>query len=414
MSILIKNVLLDNKRKDLYVEGNEIIEINDKIVVEAEHKIDGTHKAAIPSFVNAHSHAAMTLLRGYADDMKVIDWLQQKIWPLEEKMSEEDVYWGAKLACLEMIKSGTTFFNDMYWHFHGTAKAVEEMGVRASLSGVFIDSFDKNKSSEHVKQNKKLFQESKKYSNRISFSLGPHAIYTVSKEALQWAKSFADKNDLLLHIHISESKSEVDNCLKQHGLRPFEYLDKIGFLGPNVIAAHSIWVNRKEIDLMKKYAVKIVHNPASNMKLSSGVLPYQKMKGLTIALGTDGCASNNNLDMFEEMKFASLLQKSQGNPVVMSAAETFNMATINGAKAFRLNIGELKEGKLADLLLINLKDTSLTPTHNLISNLVYSANGSCVDTTICDGKILMQDRIVIGEDEIIFKAREVAKNLVNK
>ena len=216
MSILIKNVLLDNKRKDLYVEGNEIIEINDKIVVEAEHKIDGTHKAAIPSFVNAHSHAAMTLLRGYADDMKVIDWLQQKIWPLEEKMSEEDVYWGAKLACLEMIKSGTTFFNDMYWHFHGTAKAVEEMGVRASLSGVFIDSFDKNKSSEHVKQNKKLFQESKKYSNRISFSLGPHAIYTVSKEALQWAKSFADKNDLLLHIHISESKSEVDNCLKSY------------------------------------------------------------------------------------------------------------------------------------------------------------------------------------------------------
>ncbi|NQU98705.1 amidohydrolase [Candidatus Woesearchaeota archaeon] len=414
MSIIIKNVSLNHKKKDIYIEDNKIKEINDSINTEADHKIDGKNKAAIPSFVNAHTHAAMTLMRGYADDMNVMDWLQQKIWPLEEKMTEKDVYWGSKLACLEMIKSGTTFFNDMYWHFHGTARAVEETGIRAAISEVFIDLFDENKADENIKLNKKVYEEVKKYSDKVMFALGPHSMYTVSKKSLVWAKEFSDKNDVLIHIHTSESKKEVDDCLKQHKMRPIEYLEKIGVLGPRVLAAHSIWVNDKEIQLLKKYGVKIAHNPSSNMKLSSGVLPYDKMKGLCIALGTDGCASNNNLDMIEEMKFAALLQKAQGNPTTMPAVEAFKMATINGAKAFKLNMGEIKEGKLADLLLINLKDINLTPAHHLISNLVYSANGSCVDTTICDGKVLMQNRKVKDEEEILEKASEVAKNLTKR
>ncbi len=417
MSILIKNILLNNKKKDIYIEENTITEINNKINIDAEFKLDGTDKAAIPSFVNAHTHGSMTLLRGYADDLPLLDWLQNKIWPAEAKLTEDVVYRGAKLACLEMIKSGTTFFNDMYWQYHGTARAVEESGIRSAVSAVFIDLFDETKAKEQVELNKKLFAETKRYGDRVTFALGPHAIYTVSEESLIWASEFAEKNNLILHIHLSETKNEVENCIKEHKKRPVEYLESIDFLGPNVTAAHVIWVNDKEIELLKNYDVKICMCPASNMKLASGVLPYKKMKkaGLTIALGTDGCASNNNLDMLEEMKFAALLEKlKEKDPTAMPAKETFELATINGAKAFNLNCGKIKEGKLADLLLVDLKNICLNPGHNLISNLVYAAHGDCIDTTICDGKILMENGMVEGEEEIIRKANDVAMELVGR
>lgn len=414
MSILIKKVLLNNEMVDIYIEGNVIKEIGGSLNFKAEINIDGSEKAVIPSFFNAHAHAAMTLIRGYADDVELESWLKTKIWPLEAKLTEEDVYWGAKLACLEMIKSGTTFFNDMYWHFHGTAKAAEEMGLRAAISAVFIDNFDGEKTREQIEFNEKLFQESKKYSERIIFALGPHAIYTVSEESLEWAKFFAAKNNLLIHIHLSETENEVKKSVKKYGLRPVEYLEKINFLGPNIIACHSIWLNEAEIEILKNHNVKIVYNPVSNMKLGSGIFPYEKMKRkLNIMLGTDGCASNNNLDMLEEMKIGALLQKIKSKkPDAITAQEVFNMATINSARAFNINSGEIKEGKLADLLLIDLKNIALNPRHNLISNLVYSANGNCVDTTICDGKILMRNRQVAGEEEIINRANEAAMKLV--
>jgi len=418
MSILIKKVLLNNTPKDIYISDNIIEEISDNISVEADYKINGDGMAAIPSFINAHTHAAMTLFRGYADDMLLQDWLENKIWPLEAKLTEYDVYVGAKLACLEMIKTGTTFFNDMYWHFHGTAKAVEEMGIRAAISAVFVDIFDEKQSEEQIKRNEKLFKESKKYSDRIIFALGPHAIYTVSKESLQWAKEFSDKYDLLIHIHLSETEKEVQNCIKQNNCRPVEYLEKIGFLGENVILCHCAWLNNNEIEILSKYNVKINHNPTSNMKLAVGnVLPYKplKEKGITISLGTDGCASNNNLDMLESMKFAALLQKMHTNtPTIMHAKEAYDLATLNGAKTFRLNTGIIKENKIADLLLIDLKRPEFTPNTNLISNLVYSANGSCIDTTICDGKILMQNRVVEGEEEIIEAAKKTLSNLMER
>lgn len=412
MSILIKDVILDNKKKDIYIEDNLIQEINDKIGVEAEYKINGKNKAAIPGLVNAHTHAAMTLLRGYADDMRLQEWLENKIWPLEAKLSEEDVYVGTKLACLEMIKSGTTFFNDMYWHWHGIAKAVEESGIRAAISAVFIDMFDEEKAEEQKRLNVKLFRESKNYSSRIMFTLGPHAIYTVSEDSLVWAKEFADKHHLLIHIHLSETKREVEECIKRHKLRPVEYLHKIGFLGANVIAAHSVWLNDREIGLLKKHAVNLVYNPTSNMKLAVGsALPYKKLKDINVYIGTDGCASNNNLDMFEEMKFATLLQKFYTNEqTILPAEEIFRLAT--NAEIFNLNTGKIEEGKIADLILINLKKVELVPMHNLISNLVYAANGSCVDTTICDGKILMLNRNVPWENDIIAKVKEVIKKIL--
>ena len=418
MSILIKNVLLGGKERNIYIEGNQIEAISEAgSTKEAEFVIEGKDKAAIPGLFNAHTHAAMTLLRGYADDMPLQEWLETKIWPVEARLTEEDVYWGTKLACLEMIKTGTTFFNDMYWHWGGSSRAVAETGIRAALSAVFIDGFDMEKSKEQINRNKALYEASKKLPARIIFALGPHAIYTVSEESLCWTRDFAEKHDLLVHIHLSETEEEVEGCIKRYGMRPVEFLDSIDFLSPRTIACHCVHMNRKETELLKKYDVKIVHNPASNMKLAAGRRPYEELKehGLytNIALGTDGCASNNNLDMFEEMKIASLLHKAfSGDPTSMPAKEAFELATVNAAKMFRLNSGVIEEGKLADVVLLNLKKVELVPNHNLISNIVYSANGSCVDTVICDGKILMEGRKVEGEEEIKEKVKEVAYELV--
>ncbi|MBU4201631.1 MAG: amidohydrolase [Candidatus Altiarchaeales archaeon] len=416
MSILIKDVLLDGKETSIYIEGNSIAGIEGNS--QADETIDGRGMAALPGLINTHSHAAMTLFRGYGDDMKLQQWLEEKIWPIEGKLTEEDVYWGAKLACLEMIKSGTTSFNDMYWHLPGTVRAVEEMGIRAVLSPVFIDLFDEHKRKGVIKEHTKLLNDVKaKGSERIMPALGPHALYTVSKEGLQWCKEFAEKKNLLIHFHLAETEQENKDCVEKNGKRPVEYLEEIGFLCDRIVAAHCNWLNGKDMKILAKHGVNIAHNPASNMKLATGVMPYPEMvkAGLTISLGTDGCASNNSLDMFEEMKFAALLQKSARNdPTAMPAGEAWKMATISGARALGLNAGVIKEGMLADIMLVNLKKVGLAPSHNLISNLVYSANGSCVDTVICNGRILMQERRVESEDEIIQKASEVAMNLAQR
>jgi len=417
MSILIKNgTLINGQKNDILIKGN-IIEKIGKIDAKADKVIDAEHMAVIPSFVNGHTHAAMTLFKGYADDMQLDEWLQNKIWPLESNLTENDVYWGTKLACLEMIKSGTTFMNDMYWHANTTIEAVQEMGIRASVSSVYLD-MNKEMRDKHVATNINLHKESKKCGTRIQFSLGPHALYTVSEDLLKWTKEYSDKHGLLIHFHLSETEKEVNDCMEAHGKRPVEYLNSIGFLSPSLVACHSVWMNRAEIALLKKHNVKVVHNPVSNQKLAvGGVFPYNEFKehGITMALGTDGSASNNNLDMFEEMKIAAIMQKYHNrNSEAMPAKEIFHMATKGGADSFGLNCGEIKEGKLADLLLVNLKAPGLVPNHNLVSNLVYSANGSVVDTTICNGKILMQNRKVPGEDKIITKAAEVAKDFVSR
>lgn len=418
MTILIRGASLNGVVKDIYIKDNIIKSIEDSIDLHAEIVVPGAGKAVIPSLVNGHTHAAMTLLRGYADDMHLQEWLEQKIWVLEAKMTEGDIYWGAKLACLEMIKTGTTFFNDMYWFWRGTASAVEEMGIRAAISAVFIDFFDKRKATEQKALNEELFAESKRFSDRIHFTLGPHAIYTVSEESLKWAADFAGENDLLLHIHMSETKREVDDCIEKKGVEPVKYLEKIGFLGPNVIACHSVWLSQEEIRILGRHDVKVVHNPVSNMKLTvGGTFPYQQLREahVTTCLGTDGCSSNNNLDMLETMKFASLLQKHHlGDSTALPAREVFEMATSQGAKAFGLNCGRIEVGYLADLALIDLKRPEMTPHFDLHSDLTYAANGSCVDTVICDGKILMTGRKVEGEEEILEGAKRAAFDLLSR
>jgi 5-methylthioadenosine/S-adenosylhomocysteine deaminase len=410
MSILIKQALLDEAVVDVLIQGEHIVEIGPELQAQAEAVIDASDKAIVPSLINAHTHAAMTLLRGYADDMELHTWLNDHVWPMEHKMTPDDVYWGTKLACLEMIKTGTTFFCDMYWHMPSTIRAVEDMGLRACLSSVFIDFGDQKKIAHFKKRTTEFFSRENTSSSLIQFALGPHAIYTVSKESLIWLADFARDNNLLVHIHLAETRREVEDCVAAHGLTPVRYLRDIGVLGPNILAAHAIWMDDEEMDILAEHDVKTAHLPVSNMKLCSGAFPYRRLhgRGVCIGLGTDGCSSNNNLDMFEEMKVAALRSKSLTlDPTAMSAAQAWACATANGAKIFGLNAGRIAPGMLADCLLLDLNHPQLVPNHNLISNMVYAANGDCVHTTICAGKILMQDRHVPGEAEIIreFKAR---------
>lgn len=416
MSILIKEVLLDGRIKDVYIQENRIQQIGEHLEVRAEQVIDGKNKALIPGFVNAHTHAAMTLFRGFGDDMPLKAWLEEKIWPSEAKLTSEDVYWGTKLACLEMIKSGTTTFFDMYHKFSASAKAIEEMGLRALLAGACFDHFDPELRERGKQAVEKLYAEAATFSDRIQYAAGPHAIYTVSGELLQWIHAFAEEHQIPIHLHLAETEGEVQDSVKQFGLTPVRYLYQLGILSPRLILAHGLYVDEEEIQMLADQGVTVVHNPASNMKLASGYrFKYSEMKaaGVRVALGTDGCSSSNNLDMVEAMKLASLLGKAwRKEPEAVTAKEIFHTATLSGAEAIHLKAGQIAEGFLADLCLVDLRMPAFTPNHNFISNLVYAANGSCIDTVICNGKILMQDRKVPGEEEIMEKAADLAYKLV--
>ncbi|UCF07263.1 MAG: amidohydrolase [Thermoplasmata archaeon] len=416
MSVLIKDVLVSGRETNIYIEDNLIAEIGGP-VVEAEHVLEGKNKAAIPGLINTHTHAAMSLLRSYADDFPLQEWLTNNIWPIEANLTKDDIYWGTKLACLEMIRSGTTCFNDMYFHGEIAAKAVHEMGIRGVLSEVFFDLFDETKGKKGREKVKRGIAELKEFkSGRIIPALGPHATYTVSGEGLSWISEFANKNDLLIHFHLAETEPEVEDFIEKHGARPVEYLEKLGFLGENLVCAHCVWLDKRDIHTLAKHKVKISYNPVSNMKLAVGnMLHYRDLKdaGCVVSLGTDGCASNNNLDMFESMKFAALAQKLfSDDPTIMPAREAFDLATKSGALTLGLSAGEIAEGLLADVVLLDLKKPCFAPNHNLTANIVYSANGSCVDTVICDGRILMRDGRVEGEDEIMESACQVAEDLV--
>lgn len=417
MSILIRDVLLDGRESHVYIEGNLISEIGKK--VEADIVIDGRRKAAVPGLINTHTHAAMTLFRGFADDVSLHDWLQSRIWPVEAKIRPEDVYWGTKLACLEMIKTGTTTFNDMYFHMDHAAKAVKEAGLRAFLSEGFIDLLDPSGGEEEFKKNTEILHRIENMRiDRIRPSLGPHALYTVSPESLRMIRNYADARNWPIHFHLSETEAEVSDCVAEHGKRPVSYLESIGFLCDKLICAHAVWLDGDEIKTLAKVGARISHNPVSNMKLAVGAaMPYQAMKdaGLRISLGTDGCASNNNLDLFQTMKVAALLQKHANNsPTILSAPEAFHLATKGGAEVLGINAGEIAEGRLADLVLVDLEKPELTPLHDITANLVYAASGDCVDTVICDGKVLMRGRKVEGENAILKRASEVARDLVTR
>ena len=418
MSILIKEVELNGVATDIYIENKYIKQIGTNLPVTADTVIDGRRKAVIPGFVNTHGHAAMTLFRGFGDDMPLMPWLEEKIWPNEAKLTKEDVYWGAKLACLEMIKSGTTTFFDMYHKFHATAEAVEEMGIRGVISSACFDHFQPELAEKSKKTVQKLYDEMDRYSTRVQFSVGPHAIYTVSGELLQWVHAFATEHNVLLQLHLAETEGEVENSVKQFGLTPVRYLYKLGVLSPKLLISHGIYIDNDEIRMLADHGVKVAHNPASNMKLASGMhFKYNEMlnAGITVGLGTDGCSSSNNLDMVEAMKLASLLGKAwRKDPEAVTAGDIFHSATESGAVIAGLKAGRIIEGYLADLSLVDLNIPAFTPNFNFISNLVYAANGNCIDTVICNGKVLMQNKKVPGEDEIMERAAQTAYDLMKR
>ena len=412
-TILIKNALILNpnnfeeKKQSLLIKNDLIAEISDEIDESNVDKIiDASGKILLPGLVNTHTHLSMTLFRGLADDLSLDSWLNDHIWPMEANLNGDYCYIGALLGAVELIKSGTTTFSDMYFYMEDVARAVDEAGIRAVLSYGMIDFGDAERREAEIKENLDLFKNCNGMADgRIKVFFGPHSPYTASEELLIKVRQLADEYNMGIHIHVSETQKEINDISEEKGLRPFEYLDKIGFLGPDVLAAHCVWLSDEEIDIIKKNNVKVSHNPCSNMKLASGIAPISKLleKDVCVSIGTDGASSNNNLDLIEELKTASLLQKvSTLDPNVLNSHEALAMGTINGAEALGLSdeIGSIEAGKKADIILIDKNSANMVPdSTTLTSNVIYSANGSNVDTTICNGKILMENKKLTVLDE---------------
>ena len=415
MSLLIKNTILNGKKKDVLVSNGIFTRIDRDIDDPSAEIINASDKIIVPSLKNGHTHAAMAPLRGFGDDMKLQSWLEEKIWPAEANITSEDAYWGTRFATLEMIKSGTTFCNDMYFHFNMTQKAFIDSGIKSAAGPALFD-FLNDKKAEDMKKNCLIEIENYNLSKNNSLFLAAHSIYTLSKESLKWIAKLSREKNIPVHIHLSETEIEVNECIKNYGIRPVELLEQTGLLETDLIAAHTVWLDEKELDLLAKYNTTVVHNPSSNMKLAvGGVFSYSKIKerGIKIMLGTDSCASNNNLDMFEEMKIAALLQKFHtNNPEIMKAEEIFNIATGSEAFVFPQISSKIEVGAHADCLLLDQNALELVPSHNLISNLVYSSKGSCVDTVICNGEILMENKKVKDEEEIIDRVRSIADKII--
>ncbi|WP_296857204.1 amidohydrolase family protein [uncultured Methanobrevibacter sp.] len=426
-TILIKNAFIlnsdnsESKKQSLLIKNDIIAEISDEIDESNVDKIiDAEGKILLPGLINTHTHLSMTLFRGLADDLSLDSWLNDHIWPMEANLNGDYCYIGALLGAVELIKSGTTTFSDMYFYMEDVARAIDDAGIRAVLSYGMIDFGDEERRKNEINENLSLFKNCNGMADgRIKVFLGPHSPYTASEELLVQVRQLADEYNMGIHIHVSETEKEINDSLDEKGLRPFEYLDKIGLLGPDVVAAHCVWLSDKEIEIIKKHDVKISHNPCSNMKLASGIAPISKLieNDICVSIGTDGASSNNNLDLIEELKTASLLQKvSTLDPKVLNSSQSLAMGTIEGAKALGLDseIGSIEVGKKADIILIDTNSANMVPdSSSLSSNIIYSANGSNVDTTICNGKILMENKklTVLDEQEIFEKAKKAIKEL---
>lgn len=417
--ILIKNATIITQDKERRIIRNGAVLIkNEKIVdigktneITKKHSlrgmkiIDGENKVVMPGLINTHAHLAMALLRGYADDLPLEQWWYEKIFPLEAKLTADDIYWGTLLGGLEMIKSGTTFFVDFYFFIDAIVRATKKLGLRANIGVPLLDT----KAPEFDTPEEALIaipRFIKQYENEklINFSIAPHMIQSVSLATYKKCKKLADKHNLILQTHLAETKSEVQHSVKKYKMPPAELLIKNKVLDENSLAAHCCYLTKKEINLLAEKSVKISHCPVSNMKLASGIAPLKDFleADAIISLGTDGACSNNNLDLFEEMKFAALLHKASNlNPTIASAQTILDMATINGAKALNKEkeIGSLEKRKNADIIILDFNQPHLLPAHNFISHIVYSANGADVTTTIVDGKILMEERKVLCIDE---------------
>jgi len=425
--IVIKNgmvLTMDEKltlheRADLAISGSKIVDISPNTKYKAKKTIDAAGKLVMPGLINTHTHAAMTMLRGVADDLPLEVWWQKYIFPLEKKYGNQDyVRIGVSLAAIEMIKSGTTSFSDMYFYEDDAAEVCKKIGIRAFLGEGILDfpTPDCKSPDDSIKYIEKLHEKWGK-DPTIHLEVAPHTPYTCDSENLKKAQALAEKLDLPLHIHVSETASEVADSKKNRGCSPVEHLDKIGFLSDRVKAVHCVHLSHDDIKLLKKRNVKVSHCQESNMKLASGCAPVVELMDadVLVGLGTDGAASNNNLDMFDEMDAVAKVHKLiKNDPTVMNAKDVLRMATADGAKVMmKTDIGTLEVGKTADIILIDLDRPHLTPLYNIYSHLVYSAGGSEVDTVIINGKMVMENReiLTIDEDGVIDQANHFAKGI---
>ena len=429
MSILIKNInLLPMDGKNEVIKNTNIYIKDDKIEyigeirqdINPEKIIDGKNKLAMPGLINAHTHIGMSLLRNYADDLPLFDWLSKKIWPIEAKMKAEDIYWGSLLSMVEMIQGGTTTFCDMYDFMDEVAKGVGESGMRAVLTRGMIEEPGKN----HIKLNeaRRLYENFHgAFDARVKIMLAPHAPYTCGPEFLKETIALAKELNTGIHIHLSETKKEVEDSIKLHGKSPIEHVLDLGMFQVHTIGAHCIHLDDKDIQIIKDNNVFPVNNPGSNLKLASGFARVEDMlkAGIPVSLGTDGSSSNNNLNMFEEINLASLINKVVNNSATsIPAMVALKMGTINGAKALQWEkeIGSIEVGKKADLILIDLDKPHFYPHHNIISSMAYTAQAADVDTTIIDGKIIMEKREIktLDVEKIKFETERVAQDLIKR
>lgn len=423
--LLLKNIeLLDTPNGEanvIAVEDGKISYIGKDLPdsFAADEIIDGKGMLATAGMVNTHGHVSMTLLRSYADDMALMDWLENKIWPIEAKMNAKDIYWGAMLGIAEMLKSGTTCFADMYCFMDDVARAVAETGIRANLSrgliGLAPDKDDK------LAENTQLVKDWQGYDNgRIRITYGPHAPYTCPVEYLQKVIEAAQANNAEIQMHLCETKGEVENCIKEHGVTPIKLMDQLGMFEQGTIAAHCVYLTEDDMDIMAAKNVRVAHNPQSNLKLASGIAPVARMleKGICVGLGTDGASSNNNLDMLEECRAAAMLHKTTTlNPLAVPAAQAWDMATVNGAQVLGFDeLGKLSVGQQADIVLWNMHKPYWYPRHNKLSLLVYAANSSDADTVIVNGKVVLQNgsMTLFDEEKIYAEANLRAQKLLLK
>lgn len=416
-AVLLKNIEAEGVVTNILIEGNHISKVVpadvEVFVSEDAEVVDCTGKAVLPGFVNMHTHAGMAMMRGVGEDIAFHEWID-RIWQVESKIDDEYVYHATKVACLEMIKTGTTTFNDHYWHMPMGCKAAMEMGLRAALAYVILDRNEPGEDERQKAQCQEMYEYSLQWGDSTQFVIAIHAIYSVSEPLMLWAVDFARRHGLKIHIHVSETEKEVRDCMAQHGgMSPVEYLDSLGVLGPDVMAAHTLWLSENDIRILGERGVHCVHNVNSNLKLASGYrFMYNELKaaGANVCLGTDGCASSNNLDMLETMKTSAMIQKAwRGDPSAMPLNELVEMATYNGAKALGFKAGRIEEGYLADLLIIDTENYNFLSPGSFLANFVYSAHSDCIDSVICNGKFVMRNRVVEGEKEILAAARKVLR-----
>ena len=419
--ILLKNALFEDRRVDIYIHDGIIAGITPSVPgtfpspAEKYETVDCSSKAVLPSFINMHTHAAMSMMRGVGEDINFHEWLA-RIWQIESGITPEYVYYATRLACLEMIKTGTATFNDQYWHMPQARKAALEMGIRPVLSYVLCDRMNPAESKIQIRECIRHYEESLKWPEKSQFVISVHAIYSVCEEAIVWAAGFAAEHGLKLHVHLSETEKEVLDCKAAHnGMTPVEYLESLGFFSPDVIAAHSLWLSDKDVEILGRHGVNCVHNINSNLKLTSGYrFRYNELRdaGANVCLGTDGCGSSNNLDMLEAMKTAAMVQKAwREDATAMPLNELFATGTSNGARALGLNSGSLEIGRIADLMLVDIDNWNFISTAPTLANFIYSAHSDCIDSLMCNGRWIMKNRMVDGERDIIRDARKVLNTI---